>query len=69
MSEKSEIFQRGYAMILVKNSNFLHCLFSLKIGPEIMFGDVLGRKEASLDNENTYLICPKNLNFSKEVNP
>ena len=27
-------------MILVKNSNFLHCLFLLKIGPEMMFGDV-----------------------------
>ena len=50
MSEKSEIFRRGYAMILVKKSNFLHCLFLLKIGPEMMFGDVQERKEAFLDN-------------------
>ena len=56
-------------MILVKNSNFLHCLFLLKTGPEMMFGDVLGRKEAFLDNKNTYLICPKNRKFSKGFNP
>ena len=56
-------------MILVKNSNFLHCLFLLKIGPEMMFGDVLDRKEAFLDNKKMYLICPKNRKFSKGVNP
>ena len=56
-------------MILVKNSNFLHCLFLLKIGPEMMFGDVLDRKEAFLDNKNMYLICPKNRKFSKGLNP
>ena len=52
-------------MILVKNSNFLHCLFLLKIGPEMMFGDVLDRKEAVLNNKNMYVICPKNQKFSK----
>ena len=56
-------------MILVKNLNFLHCLFLLKIGPEIMFGDDLDRKEAFLDNKNVYLICPKNRKFSKGANP
>ena len=56
-------------MILVKNSNFRHCLFLLKIGPEMMFEDVLDRKEAFLDNKNMYLICPKNGKFSKEVKP
>ena len=54
-------------MILVKNSNFLHCLFLLKIGREMMFGDVLDKKEAFLDNKNMYLICPKNRKFSKKV--
>ena len=34
-----------------------------------MFGDVLGKKEAFLDNKNMYLICPKNRKFSKGVNP
>ena len=56
-------------MILVEKSNFLHGLFLLKIGPEMMFGDVLDRKEAFLDNKNMYLICPKNQKFSKGVNP
>ena len=56
-------------MILVKNWNFLYFLFLLQIGPEMMFGDVLGRKEAFLDNKNTYLTCPKNRKFSKGVNP
>ena len=56
-------------MILVKNLNFFHGLFLLKIGPEMMFGDVLDSKEAVLDNKNMYLICPKNRKFSKGVNP
>ena len=56
-------------MILVKNSNFLHGLFLLKIGPEIMLGDVLDRKEAFLDSKNVYLVCSKNRKFSKGVNP
>ena len=55
-------------MIWVKNSNFCHCLFLLKIGPEMMLGDVLDRKEAFLDNKNMYLICPKNGKFFKGVN-
>ena len=55
-------------MILVEESNFLHGLFLLKIGPEMMLGDVLDRKEAFLDNKNMYLICPKNRKFSKGVN-
>ena len=41
----------------------------LKIGPEIMLGDVLDRKEAFLDNKNVYLVCSKNRKFSKGVNP
>ena len=56
-------------MILVKNLNFLHCLVLVKKGPEMMFGDVLDRKEAFLDHKNMYLICPKNRKFSKGVNP
>ena len=39
---------------------FLHCLFVLKTGPEMMFGDVVNKKEALVDNKNMYLICPKN---------
>ena len=46
-------------MILIKNSKFLYSLFLLKIDQEMMFGDVLDRKEAFLDNKYMYLICPK----------
>ena len=60
MSKKSKIFQRSLAMILVKNSNFLHCLFLLKIGPKKVFGGVL-------DNKNMSFRCPKNRKFSKGV--
>ena len=56
-------------MIFGKNSNFVGCLFLLKIGPEMMFGAVLDRKEAFLDNKKMHLICPKNRKFSKGVNP
>ena len=56
-------------MILVKNSMFLHCSFLMKTGPEMMFGDVVDKKEALLDNKNMYLICPKNRKFSKGVKP
>ena len=52
-------------MILVKNLNFLHCLFLLETGPEIMFGNVLDRKEALQQKKNMYVICPKNRKFSK----
>ena len=65
MSEKSEIFQRRQPMIFVKISKFLHGLFLLKIGPEMMFIDVSHRKEAFLDNKNMYRIFPKNQKFSK----
>ena len=43
-------------MILVKNSNFFHCLFLLKIVLEMMFGDVLDRKEAFFDYKKVYFI-------------
>ena len=43
-------------MILVKNSKFPHCLFLFKTGRQIMFGDVLDKREALLDNKNVYLI-------------
>ena len=52
-------------MILVENSNFLHGLFLLKIGPEMMFGDVLDRKEAFLDKKICILYVRKMGNFPK----
>ena len=38
-------------MILVKNLNFLHCVFLLKIGLEMIFEDVMERKEAVLHDK------------------
>ena len=52
-------------MILVRNSTFLHCLFLLKIGPEMMFGDVLDRKEALLDCKKCISYSGKNGYFAK----
>ena len=54
--EKWNIFQRGQPMILVNNLNSLHCLFLLKRGLEVMFGDLLDRKEAFLDFKTIYFI-------------
>ena len=52
-------------MILIKNSNFLHGLFLLKIGPEMMFNDVLDRKEAFLDNKNVSYMSQKSEIFQR----
>ena len=54
-------------MILDKNSNFLHCLLFLKIDSEMMFGDVLDRKEAFLDKKICILYVRKIGNFPKEL--
>ena len=43
--------------------------FLLKIGPDMMFGDILDRKEGFLENKNMYFICSKNRKFSKGANP
>ena len=56
-------------MILVENWNFLHGLFLLKIGQQMILGDALDRKQAFLDIKNMNLICSKNRNFSKGANP
>ena len=48
-------------MILVTNLNFLHCVFLLKIGLEMIFGDVLERKEAVLHDKK------KNVLYSRKI--
>ena len=45
---------------------FFHSLFLGKVNKEIMFRDVLNRKQAFLENKN---INPKNVIFCKGVNP
>ena len=52
-------------MILVEKLNFLHGLFLLKTGPEMMFGDVLDRKEAFLDNKYVSYMSKKTEIFQR----
>ena len=55
-------------MILVKNLNFPHCVFLLKIGLEMIFGDVLERKEAVLhDKKKTFYIVEKSDIFQSRL--
>ena len=52
-------------MLLVKNCNFFLYLFSLKIRLEIMFNNVLDRKETFLAIKNSIFQSPKNRIFPK----
>ena len=56
-------------MLLVKNCNFFLYLFSLKIRLEIMFNNVLDRKETFFGNKNFNLSKSQKSHFSKGVNP
>ena len=56
-------------MVLVKNWPFFHRFFLGIIGQEIVFYDILERKDAFLGYKNTKFKKSKNWNFSKGVNP
>ena len=56
-------------MLLVKNCNFFLYLFFLKIRLEIMFNNVLDRKETFFGNKNFNLSKSQKSHFSKGVNP
>ena len=56
-------------MLLVKKCNFFLYLFSLKIRLEIMFNNVLDRKETFFGNKNFNLSKSQKSHFSKGVNP
>ena len=56
-------------MLLVKKFNFFLYLFSVKIRLEIRFNNVLDRKKTFLAVKNSIFQSPKNLHFSKGVNP
>ena len=47
-------FPKGLTHDFGQKFQLYSLLFLLKIGPEMMFCDVLGRKEAFLDNKNMY---------------
>ena len=53
----------------VKKCNFFLYLFSLKIGLEIMFNNVLDRKETFFGHNNFNLSKSQKSHFSKGVNP
>ena len=54
-------------MVLVKNLKFCKRLVLCKIDPEKVFGDVLVRKQAFLDNINMDLKRRQNWHFCKGI--
>ena len=56
-------------MVLVKNLKFCERFVLCKIHPEKVFGDVLVRKEAFLDNINMDLRRRQNWHFGKGDSP
>ena len=56
-------------MVLVKNFKFCERFVLCTIHPEIVFGDVLLRKEACQDNINMDLKRRQNWHFCKGVSP
>ena len=56
-------------MVLLKNWPFFHLSFLGNIGKEIVFYDILERKNAFLGYKNKKFKKSKNWHFSKGVNP
>ena len=56
-------------MLLVKKCNDFHYLFSLKIGPEIRFNNIMNRKETFLNYKNKIFTTSQKWHFSKGVIP
>ena len=54
-------------MILVHNLKLLLSLFFIQKDLDLMFDDVLGRKEGFLDHKNVILTKQKNEQFSSGV--
>ena len=61
--------QRGLSMVLVKNWKFCERFVLCKIQPEKVFGDVLVREQAVLDNINMDLKRRQNWHFFKGDSP
>ena len=56
-------------MVLVKDWKFCERFFLCKIHPEKVFGDVVVRKQAFLDNINMYLKKRQKYHFCKGDSP
>ena len=50
--KKFAFFKRGYSMVFVKNCNFSHLFFLVKISQRKVFGPVLHREISFLDDKN-----------------
>ena len=55
-------------MLLFKKCNDFHYLFSLKIGLEIRFNNIMNRKETFFDYKNKNFSTSQKSHFSKGVN-
>ena len=66
---KLAFLQRGYSMVLVKNWKFCKRFVLCKIHQEKVFGDVLARKQAVLDNINMDLKGRQSWHLSKGDSP
>ena len=62
-------FQRGQPMIFVEKSKFSFTFFQGKMSLEIMFHDVLDKKDILLDNKITFFQKCQKRPFSKGVSP
>ena len=56
-------------MLFLKKCNDFHYLFSLKIGLEIRFNNIMNRKETFLNYKNKIFTTSQKWHFSKGVNP
>ena len=68
-SRKTGYFAKGLTHDFSQKSFFSDCVFLLKIGQEMMFGNVLKRKEGLLHHKKICFISKKNGILSKGVNP
>ena len=66
---KLAFLQRGKSMVLVENWKFCERFVLCKIHLEKVFGDVLVRKQAFLDNINMDLKRSQNWHFCKGDSP
>ena len=68
-SRKTDIFPKGYHMVLVQKWPFFQVFFLGNIGQENVFFDILERKNDFLGYKNKKFKKSKNWHFSKRVNP
>ena len=68
-SPKNRIFPKGLTHAFGQKMHFLINLFSVKIRLEIMFNNVLDRKETFFGHKKFNFLKPQKSYFSRGVNP